>query len=64
MDYYSRGGMIRKVFKGWREGCSSRGHEFNSQQPNGGSRPSVKRSDALFCVYLKTATVYLYIINK
>ncbi|EDL88141.1 rCG52355 [Rattus norvegicus] len=28
--------------------CSSRGHEFNSQQPHGGSQPSVKRSDALF----------------
>ncbi|EDL96988.1 rCG60726 [Rattus norvegicus] len=31
--------------------CSSRGPEFNSQQPHGGSQPSVKRSDALFwCV--------------
>jgi len=28
--------------------CSSRGPEFNSQQPHGGSQPSVKRSDALF----------------
>jgi len=28
--------------------CSSRGYEFNSQQPHGGSQPSVKRSDALF----------------
>jgi len=28
--------------------CSSRGHEFNSQQPDGGSQPSVKRSNALF----------------
>jgi hypothetical protein len=31
--------------------CSSRGHEFNSQQPHGGSQPSAIGSDALFwCV--------------
>jgi hypothetical protein len=31
--------------------CSSRGPEFNSQQPHGGSQPSVMASDALFwCV--------------
>ena len=30
-------------------GCSSRGPEFDSQQPHGGSQPSVKRSGALFC---------------
>jgi hypothetical protein len=43
---------------GWRDGSvvkstdySSRGPEFNSQQPHGGSQPSVMRSDALFwCV--------------
>jgi hypothetical protein len=41
---------------GWRDGsaakntdCPSRGAEFNSQQPHGGSQPSVIRSDALFC---------------
>jgi hypothetical protein len=28
--------------------CSSRGPEFKSQQPHGGSQPSVMRSDALF----------------
>jgi hypothetical protein len=28
--------------------CSSRGPEFNSQQPHGGSQPSVMRSDTLF----------------
>jgi hypothetical protein len=28
--------------------CSSRGPEFNSQQPHGGSQPSVIGSDALF----------------
>jgi hypothetical protein len=44
--------------------CSSRGPEFKSQQPHGGSQPSVMRSDALFwCV--RSATVYLcIIINK
>jgi hypothetical protein len=31
--------------------CSSRGLEFNSQQPHGGSQPSVMGSEALFwCV--------------
>ena len=43
---------------GWRDGsavkstdCSSRVPEFNSQQPHGGSQPSVMGSDALFwCV--------------
>ena len=41
--------------KGWRDGsvvkstdCSSRGSEFNSQQPHGGSQSSVMGSDALF----------------
>jgi hypothetical protein len=29
-------------------GCSSRGPELNSQQPHGGSQPSVMESDALF----------------
>jgi hypothetical protein len=51
----------KKILKGgggWRDGstvkstnCSSRGPEFNSQQPHGGSQPSVMGSDALFwCV--------------
>ena len=38
----------------WRDGsavkstdCFSRGSEFNSQQPHGGSQPSVMGSDAL-----------------
>jgi hypothetical protein len=41
--------------KGWKDGlavkstdCSSEGPEFKSQQPHGGSQPSVMRSDALF----------------
>jgi hypothetical protein len=44
---------------------SSKGPEFKSQQPHGGSQPSERRSGALFwreC--LKPATVYLHIINK
>jgi hypothetical protein len=52
--------------RGWRDGsavkstdCSSRGPEFNSQQPHGGSEPSVIESDDLF-MCLKTATVYAY----
>jgi hypothetical protein len=44
--------------RGWKNGsavkstdCSSRGPEFNSQQPHDGSQPSVMGSDALFwCV--------------
>jgi hypothetical protein len=44
--------------EGWRDGsavkstdCSSRGLEFNSQQPHGGSQPSAMGSDGLFwCV--------------
>jgi hypothetical protein len=40
--------------RGWRDGsevkstvCSSRVHEFNSQQPRGGSQPPVVRTSAL-----------------
>jgi hypothetical protein len=44
--------------------CSSKGSEFKSQQPHGGSQPSLTRSDSLFWIGLKTATVYLHIINK
>jgi hypothetical protein len=36
--------------------CSSRGPEFNSQQPHGGSQPSIMGSDALFWCLL----VYSY----
>jgi hypothetical protein len=36
--------------------------EFKSQQPHGGSQPSVMRSDILLLLSLKTATVYLDII--
>jgi hypothetical protein len=48
--------MASKVgFAGWSYGsvvkstnCSSRGPEFNSQQPRGGSQPSTTGSDVLF----------------
>ena len=47
--------LYDKNFKGWRDSsagkstdCSSRGPEFNSQKPHGGSRPLVMGSDALF----------------
>ena len=39
--------------------CCSRGPGFSSQQPRGGSQPSVMGSDALFR-FLKTATVHSY----
>jgi len=49
---------LRIFILGWRGGsvvkstdCSSRGPEFNSQQPHGGLQPSVMGSNALFwCV--------------
>jgi len=44
--------------------CSSRGPEFNSQQPHGGSQPSVMRSGALFWPAGVHAGETLYIINK
>jgi hypothetical protein len=53
--------------RGWRDASgvksadsSSKGPEFKSQQPQGGSLPSVTKSDALFW---RIATVYLH-INK
>ena len=57
--------------RGWRDGsevkstdCSSRGPEFNSQQPHGGSWPSIMRPGALF----RHASIHgrnvVYIINK
>jgi hypothetical protein len=42
---WSSGSVVKSI------DCSSEGHEFKSQQPHGGSEPSVMRSDALFwCV--------------
>jgi hypothetical protein len=46
---------FKVLTRGWRDGsvvkstdCSSRGPEFKSQQPHGGSQPSVMGSDGLF----------------
>ena len=57
---------------GWRDGSavkstdgSSEGPEFKSQQPHGGSQPSVNEICRPLLVCLKTATVYLdIVINK
>ena len=44
--------LLKNKTKGWRDGsavkstdCSSEGPEFNSQQPHGGSQPSIVRSE-------------------
>jgi hypothetical protein len=50
--------LLKRICEGWRDGSvlkstdySSRGPEFNSQQPHGGSQPTVMGSNALFwCV--------------
>ena len=40
--------------------CSSEGPEFKSQQPHGGSQPSIMRSNALFwCVYRQLQCTYI-----
>jgi hypothetical protein len=40
--------------------CSSKGPEFKSQQPHGGSQPSVTKSDALFwCVWRQLQCTYI-----
>jgi hypothetical protein len=44
--------------------CSSRGPEFNSQQPHGGSQPSVMGSGALFwCVWTLQQCTHMYRIE-
>ena len=55
----------------WKDGsvvkstdCSSKGHELKSQQPHGGSQPSVMPIWCPLLGCLKIATIYLYIINK
>jgi hypothetical protein len=47
--------QVRSMLEGWRDGSvvkgtdgSSKSPEFNSQQPHGGSQPSVMGSDAVF----------------
>jgi hypothetical protein len=57
------------VSDGWRDGsgvmstdCSSRGPEFKSKQPHGGSQPPVMGSDALFwCVSEDSDSVITYL---
>jgi hypothetical protein len=57
-NYYEVSFMLENNCLGWRDGsagkstdCSSEGPEFKSQQPHGGSQPSVMRSDSLlWCV--------------
>jgi hypothetical protein len=56
---------------GWRDGSavkstdySSRGPEFNSQQPHGGSQPSVVRSDASSGVSEDRDSVLIYKTKK
>jgi hypothetical protein len=45
--------------------CSSEGPEFKSQQPHGGSQPSVMGSDALFwCVWSQLQSTYLNKLKK
>jgi hypothetical protein len=46
---------VKNSKPGWRDGsvvkstdCSSKGPKFKSQQPHGGSQPSIMRSDTLF----------------
>jgi hypothetical protein len=62
---------IKNKVRGWwdSEGkstdCSSEGPEFKSQQPHGGSQPSITKICCPLLECLKTATVYLcIIINK
>jgi hypothetical protein len=59
-------GSIKKWNGGWRDGsvvkstdCSSESPEFKSQQPHGGSQPSVMGSDTLFwCVWRQLQCTY------
>jgi hypothetical protein len=56
----------------WKDGslvkstdCSSEGPEFKSQQPHGGSQPSVMISDTLFwCVWSQLQCTHMNKINK
>jgi hypothetical protein len=62
---------ISLVYWDWRDGsvvkstdCSSEGPEFNSQQPHGGSQPSVTESNAPFwCVWNQLQCTHINIIN-
>jgi len=58
-NYQKKKKKKKKKKLGWKDGLSgsSSGPEFNSQQPHGGSQPSIRRSDALFW-YVWRLTVY------
>ncbi|CAO2614024.1 hypothetical protein LEMLEM_LOCUS16369, partial [Lemmus lemmus] len=45
---FSRRAGLERWLRGWRTNCTSRGPEFNSQQPHGASQPSIIRSCAHF----------------
>ena len=50
---------------GYNTDYSSEGSEFKSQQPHGGSQPSVMRSDALFWgVWRQLQCTYIYLGNN
>jgi hypothetical protein len=56
---WSDGSMVKST------DCSSKGPEFNSQQPRGGSQPSVMGSNALFwCVWRKLQCIHIHKTNK
>ena len=63
--------FLRHLEKGWRDGsvvrstdCSLRGSEFNSQQPHGGSQPSVMGSGASEDSYSVLMYINKYIFKK
>jgi hypothetical protein len=41
-------------------GCSSRGHEFYSQQPHSGSQSSVMGCDSLFWYVSDSVLIYIH----
>jgi hypothetical protein len=63
---------LKNKTNSWRDGsavkstdCSSRGPEFNSQQPYGSLQPSVMGSDALFwCVWRQLRCTHIHKTNK
>jgi hypothetical protein len=61
-DFWVRGQPgLQSEFQEKNTDCSSKGPEFNSQQPHGGSQPSVMRSDALFwCVWRQRQCIYIH----
>jgi len=58
---------MKSISRGWKDGSvvkstdySSRGPEFKSQQPHGGSQPSVMRSDPFSGVPEDNYSVLIY----